>query len=144
MYFLKNIVLKIGVTFVGVGMVVIWMSRYSFLFINCVILKMVGSALRECSGSFEDVSSNTVICFWGIPKEFRRKMTVLLDISDKDPLHSHCYHVNDCQKSNFVTKRRSAFFVLKKNAILLLLANIFVSKRRFAFLYWKKMPPSFY
>ena len=44
-----------------------------------------------------------------VSEEFRRKMTVLLDISDKDPLHSHCYHVNDCQKSNFVTKRRSAF-----------------------------------
>ena len=47
--------------------------------------------LREYSGSFEDVSSNTVICFRGIPKEFRGKMTVLLEISDKDPLYSHCY-----------------------------------------------------
>ena len=75
--------------------------------------------LRECSGSFEDVSSNTVICFWGIPQEFRRKMIVLLDTSDKDPLHSHCYQVNDCQKNNFV------------------------NKRRLAFLYWKKMPSSF-
>ena len=44
-----------------------------------------------------------------VSEEFRRKMTVLLDISDKDPLHSHCYHVNDCQKSNFANKRRSAF-----------------------------------
>ena len=75
--------------------------------------------LRECSGSFEDVSSNTVICFWGIPQEFRRKMIVLLDTSDKDPLHSHCYQVNDWQKNNFV------------------------NKRRLAFLYWKKMPSSF-
>ena len=43
--------------------------------------------LREYSGSFEDVSSNTVICFQGIPKEFRGNMTVLLEISDKDPLY---------------------------------------------------------
>ena len=26
-------------------------------------------SLRECSGSFEDVSSNTVICFRGIPRK---------------------------------------------------------------------------
>ena len=45
------------------------------------------NALREYSGSFEDVSSNTVICFQGIPKEFRGNMTVLLEISDKDPLY---------------------------------------------------------
>ena len=36
-----------------------------------------------------------------IPQEFRRKMIVLLDTSDKDPLHS--------QKKNFVNKRRLAF-----------------------------------
>ena len=55
--------------------------------------------MRESSGSFEDVSSNTV----------DSKMIVLLDASDKDPLHSHCYQVNDCQKNNFVNKRRLAF-----------------------------------
>ena len=71
--------------------------------------------MRECSGSFKDVSSNTVICFWGIPQEFRRKMIVLLDTSDKDPLHSHCYQVNDCQKNNFVNKRRLAFLYWKKS-----------------------------
>ena len=102
-------------------------SAFTFLWVDEIALGKLKKyfvklqvALWECSGSFKDVLSNTVICFWGIPKEFRRKMTVLLDISDKDPLHSHCYHVNDCQKSNFVTKRRSAF------------------------LYWKKMPSSFY
>ena len=56
--------------------------------------------LRECSGSFEDVSSNTVICFRGIPKEFRGKMTVLLEISDKDPLYSHCFQIIDCPPLN--------------------------------------------
>ena len=50
-------------------------------------------ALQEYSRSFEDVSSNTVIYFRGIPKEFRGNMTVLLEISDKDPLYSHCYQV---------------------------------------------------
>ena len=49
--------------------------------------------LQEYSRSFEDVSSNTVIYFRGIPKEFRGNMTVLLEISDKDPLYSHCYQV---------------------------------------------------
>ena len=36
---------------------------------------------------------------------------------------SHCYYVNDCQKTNFVSKRRYAFHVLKMNAYLLLLTN---------------------
>ena len=49
--------------------------------------------LQEYSRSFEDVSSNTVIYFRGIPKEFQGNMTVLLEISDKDPLYSHCYQV---------------------------------------------------
>ena len=49
--------------------------------------------MQEYSRSFEDVSSNTVIYFRGIPKEFRGNMTVLLEISDKDPLYSHCYQV---------------------------------------------------
>ena len=49
--------------------------------------------VQEYSRSFEDVSSNTVIYFRGIPKEFRGNMTVLLEISDKDPLYSHCYQV---------------------------------------------------
>jgi hypothetical protein len=44
-----------------------------------------------------------------VSEEFRRKMIVLLDTSDKDPLHPHCYQVNDCQKNNFVNKRRLAF-----------------------------------
>ena len=57
--------------------------------------------MREYSGSFEDVSSNTVICFRGIPKEFRGKMTVLLEISDKDPLYSHCYQMIDCPPPPF-------------------------------------------
>ena len=70
--------------------------------------------LRECSGYFEDVSSNTVICFWVIPQEFRRKMKVLLDTTDKEPLHSHCCQVNACQKNNFVNKRRLAFLYWKK------------------------------
>ena len=46
--------------------------------------------MREYSGSFEDVSSNTVICFQGIPKEFRGNMTVLL------PMHlilNYCIHI---------------------------------------------------
>ena len=51
------------------------------------------NTLQEYSRSFEDVSSNTVIYFRGIPKEFRGNMTVLLEISDKDPLYSHCYQV---------------------------------------------------
>ena len=38
--------------------------------------------MGECSGSFKDWNS------FGIP---HKQMTVLLDISDKDPLHSHCY-----------------------------------------------------
>ena len=68
-----------------------------------VYLQLNCFELRECSGSFEDVSSNTVTA------EFRSKMLVLLDTSDKDPLHFHCYQVNDCQKNIFVNKRRLAF-----------------------------------
>ena len=45
------------------------------------------------------------------------------DASDKNQTQSHCYHVNDCQKTNFVSKRRYAFHVLKMNAYLLLLTN---------------------
>ena len=55
------------------------------------MLKNSSNELREYSGAFEDVLSNAVICFLGIPSEFRGKMTVLLEISDKDPLYSHCY-----------------------------------------------------
>ena len=44
--------------------------------------------------------------FIGIPQ---KQMTVLLDTSDKDSLHSHCYQVNDCQKNNFVNKRMLEF-----------------------------------
>ena len=53
----------------------------------------LANVLQEYSRSFEDVSSNTVIYFRGIPKEFQGNMTVLLEISDKDPLYSHCYQV---------------------------------------------------
>jgi hypothetical protein len=44
-----------------------------------------------------------------VSEEFRRNSEELLDTSDKDPLHSHCYQVNDCQKNNFVNKRRLSF-----------------------------------
>ena len=48
--------------------------------------------------------------FWryscGIPQ---KQMTVLIDMSDKVPLHSHCYQVNDWQKNNFVNKKWLAF-----------------------------------
>ena len=88
--------------------------RFSWInFENNKKAKLIGkysSQMRECSGSFEDVSSNTVICFWGIPQEFWRKMIVLLDTSDKDPLHSHCYQVNDCQKNNFDNQYISVYF----------------------------------
>jgi hypothetical protein len=40
-----------------------------------------------------------------VSEEFRRNS----EDKDKDPLHSHCYQVNDCQKNNFVNKRRLAF-----------------------------------
>ena len=42
--------------------------------------------LQEYSGSFEDVSGNTV----KLSEEFQGNMTVLPDISDKDALYSHC------------------------------------------------------
>ena len=32
---------------------------------------------------------------------FRGKMTVLLEISDKDPLYSHCYQMIDCPPPPF-------------------------------------------
>ena len=57
------------------------------------VVQMINNEMQEYSRSFEDVSSNTVIYFRGIPKEFRGNMTVLLEISDKDPLYSHCYQV---------------------------------------------------
>ena len=55
----------------------------------------------------------------GIPQN---EMTSLLDTSAKDPLHSHCYQVNDCQKNNFVNKR-GWHFCTEENAILLLVAT---------------------
>ena len=65
------------------------------------------SSIYSCSLSH--ILGNEFFCaamFCGIPQ---KQMTVLLDTSDKDPLHSHCYQVNDCQKNNFVSKRRLAF-----------------------------------
>ena len=56
--------------------------------IKAMIALITKMALRECSGSFEDVSSNTIIFLrnsCGIPQ---KQMTVLLDTSSKDPLHS--------------------------------------------------------
>ena len=37
--------------------------------------------------------------------------------SSKDPLHSHCYHVNDCHKNNYVNKG-GLHFCTEKKAIL--------------------------
>ena len=34
--------------------------------------------------------------------------------SSKDPLHSHCYHVNDCHKNNYVSKGGLHFCTEKK------------------------------
>ena len=51
----------------------------------------------------------------GIPQ---KQMTVLLDTSDKDPLHLHCYQVNDCQKSKyFLLVKGGLHFSTEKNAI---------------------------
>ena len=55
-------------------------------------------------------------CVWFLSDAFP-------DASDKNQTQSHCYNVNDCQKTNFVSKRRYAFYVLKMNAYLLLLTN---------------------
>ena len=68
-------------------------SVRQYLLAHVLQLKIQTNTLQEYSRSFEDVSSNTVIYFRGIPKEFRGNMTVLLEISDKDPLYSHCYQV---------------------------------------------------
>ena len=91
--------------------------------------------LREYSGSFEDVSSNTVICFRGIPKEFQGKMTVLPDISDKDTLYSHCYQVNDCQEYFFqplsTLKYQSFYLLTNRGTYLIYWKPIHTSKWRY-------------
>ena len=70
---------------------------YSIFF--CVICYVY--PLIEYSGSFEDVSSNTVICFQGIPKEFRGNMTVLSDAFAIQLLYSHCCYVNNKSRYAF-------------------------------------------
>ena len=45
----------------------VWLTNMSEIFL-CVIEMVNGKLMRERSGSFENhVSSNTVVCFWGIP-----------------------------------------------------------------------------
>ena len=49
---------------------------------------------------------------------FLSKTLIECSGSSKDPLHSHCYHVNDCHKNNYMLIKEVCTFVLKKKAIL--------------------------
>ena len=85
-------------------------------------LSYIGRKVEDWENAVDLLKMYRVILS-SVSEEFRRnseeRWQYYSIFFDKDPLHSHCYHVNDCQKSNFVTKRRSAF------------------------LYWKKMPSPF-
>ena len=80
------------------------------------------STMKECSGSFEDVSGNTV----KHSAEFRRNSKewwqYYPDISDKDTLYLHCYQVNDCQEYIFqlfsTLKNQSSYFTNKHRYVL--------------------------
>jgi hypothetical protein len=55
------------------------------------IIDQSHGTLQEYSSWISNASVNTVICFQGIPKEFRGNMTVLTDAFDIQLLYSHCY-----------------------------------------------------